>query len=70
MESLGTGPYSSRVTPCVAFPVTSIGIVVSVRDFVKRVIGIPGDIVEIHEGQVRVNEIPLNEPYVTNRDSR
>ncbi len=40
------------------------------RDFVKRVIGIPGDIVEIHEGQVWVNEIPINEPYVTHRDSR
>ena len=32
--------------------------------YVKRVIGIPGDRVKIADGQVYVNEVPLNEPYV------
>ncbi len=32
-------------------------------DFVKRVIGLPGDTVEIHRGVVWVNGKPLEEPY-------
>ena len=39
------------------------------RDFVKRVIGLPGDTVEIQRGTVIVNSIPLNEPYITRRDT-
>ncbi len=31
--------------------------------YIKRVIGLPGDEVEIQEGQVWVNGIALNEPY-------
>ncbi len=31
---------------------------------IKRVIGLPGDVVEIHDGLVFVNDQPLNEPYV------
>jgi signal peptidase I len=31
---------------------------------IKRVIGLPGDIVEIHDGQVFVNGQPLTEPYL------
>jgi len=34
------------------------------RDFVKRVIGVPGDVVSIKRGQVIVND----EPYVTHGD--
>lgn len=34
------------------------------RDFIKRVIGVPGDIVRVDEGQVFVNGVPLDEPYV------
>jgi signal peptidase I len=34
------------------------------RAFVKRVIGIPGDTVEVKRGTVFVNEQPLTEPYV------
>jgi len=36
----------------------------SARDFVKRVIGLPGDEILIEEGVVSVNGIPLDEPYV------
>lgn len=40
------------------------------RDFVKRVIGLPGDSVEIIRGQLFVNGKHLDEPYITNRDNR
>ena len=39
------------------------------RDFVKRVVGIPGDTVEIRDGVVFVNGESLHEPYVVNGDS-
>ncbi len=32
--------------------------------FIKRVIGLPGDTVEIHDGQVFVNGQVLSEPYI------
>jgi len=35
------------------------------RDFIKRVIGLPGDTVSIHGGVVRVNGQPLTEPYIS-----
>jgi signal peptidase I len=35
------------------------------RDFVKRVVGVPGDRVEIRRGTVYVNGMPLDEPYIT-----
>ncbi len=34
------------------------------RDFVKRIIGLPGENVEIIEGKVHINGQPLQEPYV------
>lgn len=34
------------------------------RDFIKRVIGIPGDLIQMQNGQVFVNGEPLTEPYV------
>jgi len=34
------------------------------RDFIKRVIGLPGDIVAINNGQVTVNGVVLAEPYI------
>jgi len=33
---------------------------------IKRVIGLPGDLIDIHDGQVFVNGQPLNEPYLPN----
>lgn len=34
------------------------------RDFIKRVIGVPGDVVEIRDAKVYVNNQPLDEPYI------
>ena len=33
------------------------------RDFIKRVIGLPGDRVQVRDRQVLVNDQPLQEPY-------
>ena len=40
------------------------------RDFVKRIIGVPGDTIEIERGQVFRNGVAIEEPYVTNPDRR
>ena len=37
------------------------------KDFIKRVIGLPGETVRIVNGQVFVNGKPLDEPYLTHR---
>src|SRR5919108_3854095 len=37
-------------------------------NYVKRVIGVPGDTVEMRDGEVRVNRTPLVEPYVQRVD--
>ncbi|HLF79018.1 MAG TPA: signal peptidase I [Dehalococcoidia bacterium] len=39
------------------------------RDFIKRVIGLPGDIVEINNGVVSVNGVVLDEPYIMGKSS-
>jgi signal peptidase I len=35
------------------------------KDFIKRVIGLPGDTVQIRRGQVMVNGLALKEPYLS-----
>ena len=48
-----------------------LGVVpVNARDFVKRVVGLPGDEVVIEEGTVKVNGEPIDEPYVEFADGR
>jgi len=39
------------------------------KDFVKRVIGLPGDTVEIRMGKVFVNGSYQEEPYITQKDA-
>jgi signal peptidase I len=34
------------------------------RDFIKRVIAVPGEMVEIRDHRVYVDDAPLNEPYI------
>jgi len=36
---------------------------------IKRVIGLPGDVIDIHDGQVFVNGQPLDEPYLVGSTS-
>src|SRR5215213_6012075 len=40
------------------------------NDYVKRVIGVPGDVITIESKQVLVNGKPLDEPYVVHTDKR
>ena len=40
------------------------------KDFIKRVIGVGGDVIEIKDKQVYVNNTRLNENYVIHTDSR
>ena len=40
------------------------------RDFVKRVVGEPGDTVEIRDGRPFVNGLRLDEPYIAVSDGR
>lgn len=38
------------------------------RDFIKRIIGLPGDVVEVRDKVVYINGKPLEEPYVQHTD--
>lgn len=35
-----------------------------IEDYIKRVIGLPGETVAVHDGKVYVNNQPLDEPYI------
>lgn len=36
-------------------------------DYIKRIVGLPGEHVEIENGEIIVDNIPLEEPYIVNR---
>ena len=38
------------------------------KDFVKRVVGLPGETMRMFDGKVFVNEEVLNEPYLSHKD--
>src|SRR5512142_807563 len=38
------------------------------KSYIKRVIGVPGDVIEIVEGSVILNGQPLGEPYIRDQD--
>ena len=40
------------------------------RDFIKRIVGVGGDKIEVKNKTVYVNDIPLDEPYKIHRDIR
>jgi signal peptidase I len=40
------------------------------RDFIKRCVGVPGDVVEVREKVLYVNNQPQSETYITHRDMR
>jgi signal peptidase I len=42
----------------------SIGLATPQSEFIKRVIGLPGDTVEGRDGSVFVNDVRLDEPYL------
>ena len=37
------------------------------KDFVKRVVGLPGETIQIHDGEVLVDDQSLDEPYITEK---
>ena len=34
------------------------------RRFIKRIVGLPGEFIVIHDGQVTIDGVPLDEPYI------
>lgn len=40
------------------------------RKLIKRIVGLPGEMIEIRNGQVYINERLVNEPYVQNQARR
>lgn len=39
------------------------------KDFIKRVIGLPGDVIKIENKEIYVNGKQLSEPYIVHRDN-
>jgi len=40
------------------------------KDYIKRVIGLPGEVIEVRDRQVYIDGKPLEEPYVIHRNPR
>ena len=44
--------------------VESVGLATPQSEFIKRVVGLPGDTVELVANQLYVNDVPISEPYL------
>lgn len=63
-EDGGFAPQSSGVQRVIRGVGQFVGVIpADARDFVKRVIGLPGDEIVIEDGIVSVNGVQLDEPY-------
>jgi signal peptidase I len=61
-------PDESMVDSALRNLFESIGLATPRSEFIKRVIGLPGDVVEGKDGGVFVNGVRLNEPYLKEPD--
>jgi signal peptidase I len=64
VERLGTPPGGYRLGELVAFR-APLGWETAGETLVKRVVGLPGDVITIYEGAVHRNGTPLAEPYLS-----
>ena len=58
------GDGESVIDSAVRNVLESVGLATPRSEFIKRVIGLPGDVVEGRDGGVWVNGMPLDEPYL------
>jgi signal peptidase I len=67
----GPQPHRSPVSAFWHWLTEGLGVATSPeKDFIKRVIGLPGDLVECKAGGVYINGQRLDEPYITVEDDR
>lgn len=65
VERLGAPPGGHRLGELVAFR-APLGWETAGETLVKRIVGLPGDVITIYEGAVHRNGTPLDEPYLSN----
>jgi signal peptidase I len=63
LSSLWRSPQRGEIL--VFYPPNSPAIKDRTKAYIKRVVGIPGDLLSIHDGQVFVNGKALTEPYIS-----